>query len=377
MEPLERRAGVHVRRGGRRLLSFAGCDSLGLALHPRVLDAARRGLSVYGVGIGASRTTTGTARVHRDLEEELARWLEAPESVLTASGYLAGAVALAALAPGADGIFLDRGAHPALASAARASGLPVVPFDLFQAGALERTLERTRVRRPIVAVDAIDVPGCRIAPLQAIGGVVQAHRGVLVVDDAHGIGALGPNGRGVLASSGAAGAEVVLTGSLSKALGAHGGFVAGSREFCQAARRTGAYGGATPIPPALAAAALAAVNLAAGPDGEKRRRALQLNVQSLTAAWTMLGLPTPADPVPWFVLGRWRGEEAAAAERRLVALSRSFARVGLLVPHVSYGGRPPGGFLRVSVSALHRRTHLETLTRALAARSPCRRPFVK
>ncbi len=252
--------GVHVVVQGRRSVSFAGCDSLGLARHPDVVAAAARELAACGLGASASRTTTGTWTSHRRLERALAEWMQTEDAVLLPAGYMAASALSTALARDADLVLLDDAAHPALRDAATFTGLPVREYGHFDAAAATRSAHGAR---PLVLTDAVDVTAGRTAPLAALSRLVHAARGRLVVDDAHGIGVLGPRGRGTAAAQRATGDRVHVAGSLSKALGAHGGFVAGTKTICDDVRsRFAAYAGATPIPPSTAAAAHVAVQIA-------------------------------------------------------------------------------------------------------------------
>jgi 8-amino-7-oxononanoate synthase len=253
MDPLDGAHGVVVSAGGRRLVAFAGCDSLGLARHPRVVAAARRALDRFGAGASASRTTTGTMVPHVQLEKALARWLGAPDAVTTASGFLASALAVRALSSTCGGVLLDAGAHPALSRAAEGSGLRVKTYGRFDAEALRRALAAVRWRRPMVLTDSLDLTTGARAPVRALLAAARSRGAVLVLDDAHGVGALGPRGRGVSDGVKLPGPGFILAGTLAKALGAHGGFIAASSAVCRAARAAAEYAGATPVPPSVAA----------------------------------------------------------------------------------------------------------------------------
>jgi len=352
---IESADGVHVVAGGRRLVSFAGCDYLGLARHPEVIRAARRSLADCGVGAGASRTTTGTWTAHADLEHALAAWMNAEDCVLLPSGWVAGTALCAALAPEAESVLLDAGAHPALRDAARLTGLPVREFAHFDARAAARAADSGR---PLVLIDGVDVTRGALAPLPALSRLAARTGGRVVVDDAHGIGVLGPYGHGAAAALGAAGPRVHVAGSLSKALGAHGGFVTGSRDLCDAVRkRFAGYSGGTPIPPSTAAAAAVAVRLASG--GDDLRLRLRANAALLRRRFRVLGLDVPRTGLPWFSV-------AGRPARTLKAMESALRRDGFLVPYLRYFGAPPEGFLKIAVSAAHKRSHIESLADALA-----------
>jgi 7-keto-8-aminopelargonate synthetase-like enzyme len=354
--PIEAADGPFVVVRGRRLTSFAGCDYLGLARHPEVVAAAREALAACGVGAAASRTTTGTWAAHVELERALADWNGEEDAVLLPSGYVAGAALAAALARDADVVLLDAGAHPSLVDAATLTGLPVVRFPRFDADAARRA---ARGRRPLVVTDSVDVATGRLAPLRALRAVVDRAKGRLVVDDAHGVGVLGARGRGAVEELSAEGPRVHVAGSLSKALGAHGGFVVGSRRLCDDVRsRFRAYAGATPIPPSTAAAATAAVRLASGENSPRRR--LRANASILRRRFAAAGLATPRAGTPWFAV-------SGRAPRELKAVERALFEAGFLVPHIRYFGAPAEGFLKIAVTAAHRPEHVEALADALAA----------
>lgn len=354
-EPLQAADGVHVVVGGRRLVSFAGCDYLGLARNPAVVAAAVRELELCGLGAGASRTTTGTWQLHLDLERALARWLGTQDCVLLPSGWVAGTALAVTLAPGCDVVLLDGGAHPALREAARLTGLPVAEYAHFDARGAARSAAG---RRALVLTDAVDVFRGTLAPLAALGRAASQSGGFVIADDAHGVGVLGPRGRGAAAALRADGKRVLTVGSLSKAIGAHGGFVAAPRGVCARVRAEFAgYAGGTPIPPSTAAAAAVAVRRAS--RDESLRRRLRANAAVLRRRFAALGLAAPRPGLPWFAV-------AGLPASRLAAVERALRRDGYLVPHLRYFGAPDGGFLKIALSAAHEPAQVEALGDALA-----------
>ncbi len=358
LPPLEAIEGVHATHGGRRVLSFAGCDSLGLARHPEVVGAAREALARYGVGAGASRVTTGTARPHVELEAALARFLGAEAALVLPAGWLADAAAATALAPDCDGVLIDDRAHPSLEAAARLADRPVHRFAHFDAEDADRVRAAAGLRAPLVLTDAVDLASGALAPLAALQRIAAGSGGWLLVDDAHAVGVLGERGRGALEEARVTTERVVATTVLSKALGTHGGCVSGTADLVARVRRQApVFASATPLPPAVAAAGAAAVRLAEG--GDSLRARLRERARRLRARWTLLGLAPPRDAVPWFsITGRAEGD--------LRALSLRLLEAGILAPHVLYAGGPPGGFVRASVCALHEPGHVDALADALA-----------
>ncbi len=352
---VEAAAGACVEIGGRRLISFAGCDSLGLARHPDVVAAAALALRDCGVGAAASRATTGTWAHHVDLEHALATWLREEDAVLLPSGWLSVQALAGALAPCCDAVIVDVGAHPAVHDASRLTGLPVRTYRHLD-GDHARAVAGTD--RALIVTDSVDLVHGRLAPLADLAAAAAATGGALLVDDAHGVGVLGPAGRGAVAAAGAEGAHVLVAGSLSKALGAAGGFFAASRATCDAIRsHAHVYAGATPLPPAVAAAACAAVHLAA--SGDALRERLAGHARRLREGFAALGLTPPEVDVPWLAV---HGLPA----HRLQALADGLLEAGFLAPRTAYFGAPEGGVVRLVPSAAHEEQHVTALLDALA-----------
>ncbi|MCA8960499.1 MAG: aminotransferase class I/II-fold pyridoxal phosphate-dependent enzyme [Planctomycetes bacterium] len=328
---------------GRVIVAFAGCDYLGLSQDPQVIDALRSGLDDYGVGAGASRSTTGTCREHIELERELSLFLGAPDAVLLSDGTLANLAVAEALFPSSDDttIAVERDAHPSLRLALR--GRRIVSFDHHAA--------------PPATVDWIVTDGVypsvgKRAPIA--DWLARGHR--VWVDDAHGFGVLGDRGRGVLETFGLEPNDrLIVSGTLSKAAGTHGGFVAGTADLASAIRRTSPYVTATPPPPALARASRVALSRIA--EGSLRRR-LNDNSERMRRGLESLGIPTPGDAFPVFA---WAESSADATSR----IQRRLLDADFLVPCIRYPGGPDSAYLRLAVSALHEPSDIDALIEAL------------
>lgn len=357
---LQARSGVRVVVAGRELVAFAGCDYLGLSTSPEVLEALRAGLERYGVSAGASRTTTGGTDAHAALEAALAEHLELEEAVLTPEGWLANVATVEALAGVCERAFIDADAHASSGGAARAAGLDHEHFEHADPISLARRIEARRCRAPLVMTDGLFPAAGRCAPLAELLAVLPAG-GALLLDDAHGLGVLGARGAGTLERAGVRDGRIVSTGTLSKACGVYGGFVAGTHAWMDAVRASASYVGTTPLPPALAEAARVALRLLA--QGELRAT-LAARMAGLRAALEPLGLPAPEVETPVVALGA----RSSAAGR---ALHAALLEDGLLVPFVDYPGGPrgaPGGWLRVALCAAHSEADVERLAAALLAR---------
>ncbi|MFO1008458.1 MAG: pyridoxal phosphate-dependent aminotransferase family protein [Planctomycetota bacterium] len=351
---IERTSSTTARVNGRDALWFAGCDYLGLAHHPAVVEALTREARAHGVSCSASPTTTGTSPAHVELEARLARFLGVEAALLVADGYLSNLVALQSFGDELSSALVDRRSHVSLRDALRATNVPEREYDT---AAEARLLFAEGALRPcVLATDGLFPAAKHVAPLDALVPLLDLGLEALVVDDCHGLGVLGARGRGTCEHFGVAHERIVITGTLSKALGSFGGFVAGSKARIAAARRHAiAWAGATPIPPALARAGIAALDVLEG-EPERRER-LRANVARVAREFARLGLPVSGfeNPVATFSL-----PSAAAMERAHAELLDA----GLLVPFVQYPDGL-GGYLRIALSSEHAQDHVDALVRGV------------
>ena len=214
---------------GQPLVNFSSNDYLGLANETSLAQAASRGAHQHGVGSGASALVTGYRNVHRALEEELADYLQRERVLLCSSGYQANLAVLSALASRGDVIVQDRLCHASLIDGARLSGAELRRYPHQDMKGLERQLDRSTQGHALVVTDGVFSMDGDVARLERLVGISKRHGAWLVVDDAHGFGVTGPQGRGCVADAGLGEDEVpVLVGTLGKAFGCSGAFVAGS-----------------------------------------------------------------------------------------------------------------------------------------------------
>lgn len=341
----------------RELLYFGGCGYLGLAHHPRVVAALAEGAQRFGASAGASRETTGNCVAYDQLEHELARRIGVPEVVLTPEGYTANFVAAQALASERRVALIDSHSHPSLVDAAYAARLEVHTWAHGELELLERLLAQ-HGERAVVMSDGVFPSRGEIAPVRELAQMAGALDAALLIDDCHGTGVVGGGGRGSLEHAGVRDDHVVLTSTLSKALGCYGGLVAGASSLAATAREhSQAYIGSTPPPPALAHAALTALSLAY--DEPARLARLRRNCARVRDGFQALGLPTPREDLPVFAFAL---HEADA----MVALHEQLRRAGLFAPYVRYLGSPPSGNFRIVVNAEHSDDDLERLLHELA-----------
>ncbi|WP_322762490.1 8-amino-7-oxononanoate synthase [Frankia sp. Cr2] len=323
-----------------RQLDLAGNDYLGLSRHPDVVDGGVRALRTWGAGSTGSRLVTGTTTLHGDLEDALAAHTGFAAALVFATGYAANLGVLTALTGPDDLIVSDERNHASLVDACRLSRARVVIIPHTDVDAVDTALAGQPWRNAVVVTDSVFSADGDLAPLPALHAVARAHGALLLVDDAHGLGVVGPGGRGALADVGLAGEpDVVATVTLSKALGSQGGAVLGPaavRAHLIDTARTFIFD--TGLAPACAGSALAALELLAATPGladDVRRRASQL--AALTAA------PQPAGAVVSVILG----EPARAVEAAAVCRAHGVA-VGCFRPPTV----PPGtSRLRIAARA--------------------------
>jgi 8-amino-7-oxononanoate synthase len=352
--------GAHVVVDGRRLLNFASNDYLGLAQHPRLVDALARAAREWGVGASAAHLLGGHREEHAALEDALACWTGRERALLFSSGYMANLGVLSALLEAGDLCVQDRLNHASLLDAARLAGCTRKRYVHVDVDSAARQLA-TDARAPaLLATDGVFSMDGDIAPLRALAALCGAEGATLMVDDAHGLGVLGPEGAGSIAEAGLSQHEVpLLMGTLGKAIGVAGAFVAGGddliRGLVQSAR---SYVYTTALPPALAAAARTAIGIARF-EGWRRDR-LNCLVAHFRHGAAARGIVlhasrTPIQPV--------RVGDSAAA----LAVSRVLEQAGFHVPAIRPPTVPQGhARLRVALSALHAEADVECLLDALA-----------
>ncbi len=356
--------GPEIEIVGRQLANFSSNDYLGLANDPLLRKAATVAIKKFGVGAGASRLVSGTQSPHVALENALTKWKRTPAALVFSSGYAAAVGTLPALASKHDVIILDKLSHASLIDGARLSGATIRVFPHNHLGKLESHLEWAQRELPearlIVVTESVFSMDGDQAPLGELVELKKRFDAVLVLDEAHAIGVLGPNGRGLAAELGLEREVDVQLGTLSKALGVSGGYICGSRALIDwLINRARSFIFSTAPPPALAAAATAAIEFLASAEGENRRlllwkRIVRLHAE-LPAAEAAKGTANSAI-VPWIV----------GDEQRALDLARALQGEGLLVPAIRYPTVAKGAArLRITVSAAHTDAQIAQLGGAL------------
>jgi 8-amino-7-oxononanoate synthase len=349
---------AHVRVDGRDYLAFCSNDYLGLASDPRIVAAAKEGAERYGVGAGASHLILGHAAAHHELESALAAFTGLPQALLFSTGYMANMGVVSALVGRGDAVFADRLNHASLNDAALLSRAAFRRFPHNDLAALERLLLSTPARRRLVIVDAVFSMDGDIAPVPDLLELCVRHDAYLLIDDAHGFGVLGAQGRGTMAHFGIRSDRLIYMATLGKAAGVSGAFVAGSEALAESlVQQARTYIYTTATPPLLAHALLTSLKIIE--QEQWRRERLHELAQRLKqglqgAPWRLLPSDTPIQPL------------LVGGNAEALALSARLAGEGLLVSAIRPPTVPQGtARLRISLSADHGIDDVDRLVSAL------------
>jgi 8-amino-7-oxononanoate synthase len=350
--------GSRIVVAGREYLAFCSNDYLGLANHPRIVEAAVEAARTCGVGEGASHLLSGHSVVHERLEAKLAEFLEVPRALLFSTGYQANIGAVTALVGAEDAVFSDALNHASLIDGVRLSRARVVRYPHADLDYLGKALAESRARGKLVVSDGVFSMDGDIAPLRPMLDLCERHDAWLLVDDAHGFGVIGPEGRGSAAHFGLRSPRLVHVGTLGKAAGVSGAFVAGASEVIETVlQRARTYIYTTAAPALLAAAVEASLELIRKEEWRREhlRRLIAILRQSLHGAEPALA---PSDtPIQPLVIG---------ASSEAVAASAVLRERGILAPAIRPPTVPEGtARLRISLSAAHSEQDVTRLAAAL------------
>jgi 8-amino-7-oxononanoate synthase len=351
---ISRKSVSSVAADGGQLWNFASNDYLGLAHHPVIAEAFIEGVRKYGTGATASRLVTGSTAPHHLLEETLAAAKHSEAALTFTSGYTAALSAIPVIAGKGDFVLLDRLAHASLIDAARMSEATLRVFPHNDTPGLAKTLSKIRAKhtsaRILVVTESVFSMDGDICPLAEILGLCEAHGALLLLDEAHATGILGPTGMGLAEHLGLQGKIHFQMGTLSKAVGLSGGYLAASRDWISLiANRARPFIYTTAPPPAIAHAALAAITLISSAVGKSLRETLFQNI-------ALIRENHPSAIIP-HILGN--NETALAA-------SASLREKGFLIPAIRHPTVPQGtARLRITVSAAHPQEAVQALAACL------------
>jgi 8-amino-7-oxononanoate synthase len=342
----QRRQTTRLRIDGREVLNFGSNDYLGLAADPRLGAAVAAAIGADGWGSGASPLVTGYAERHQQLEQRLSEFEAAEAALLFPSGFAANLGTIAALAGPGDTVFTDRKNHASLLDGCRLSRADVRVYPHNDWRKLQSLLSHRGGARRLIVTDSLFSMDGDLAPLAELAGLAERYGAMLLIDEAHATGVFGPAGRGVAEQLGLDGRIPIRVGTLSKALGSIGGFVAGSRPLIEwLVNRARPYVFSTAAPAAVCAAGIAALDIVR--DEPQRRRQLLANAGTLRAALAEQGwnVGHSASQIIPLVVGE---------PDRATALSARLLDRGLLVPAIRPPTVPQGeACLRISLSYGH------------------------
>jgi 8-amino-7-oxononanoate synthase len=357
---IEKTGGAGITVSGHELLNFSSNDYLGLASHPALAEAMGEAARTWGTGSTASRLICGTTREHAALEEELAEAKGTEAALVFSTGVAAASGTIPSLVGRGDVVIVDKLAHACLIDAIHASGAKLRVFPHNDLGKLEAHLQWARRTDPqgrvLIVTESVFSMDGDLAQLRDIVSLKERHGALLLLDEAHAVGVRGSGAQGLAGELGLSNRIEIQMGTLGKALGVSGGYIAGSRVLIDLlVNRARSFIFSTAPSPALAAACRAALRIVQTPEGDTLRAKLQENLGLLS---TGLKIPVPPSAIVPLVLG---GEEKA------LAASARVLEAGFFVPAIRYPTVPRNtARLRITVSAAHRPEQVQALAATLA-----------
>jgi 8-amino-7-oxononanoate synthase len=364
VKTLSSQPGAVVALEGRLVLNFASNDYLGLAGDERLKQAAIAAIQQYGTGSTGSRLLSGHRPIHRELEGAIAQWKQTEDAIVFSSGYAANMGTIPALVGAKDLILGDAYNHSSLKNGSKLSGAAVLDYAHCNMAALQQQLEQHRdhYRRCLIATDSVFSMDGDLCPLPELLALAEAFCCMVLVDEAHGTGVLGATGAGGVEHLGCSGKPLIHMGTLSKALGSLGGYVAGSAALIDFLRnRAATWIYTTALSPADTAAALAAIAIIQSEPARRQHlwaRVAQLKTSLETQLREDTSIQVLPSASPIICLQMSKAETVLAASQHLLAQ-------GIYAPAI----RPPtvpASRIRLSLMATHTAEHIEQLVRAIA-----------
>jgi len=351
---LENIKATHADINGKNTVLFCGNDYLGLSRHPKLMEAARKVITEYGVGTGSARLISGTTTWHSALENRIATFLGKEKALLFSSGYLANLGTLTALIKKDDLILLDKLSHASLIDAAQYSKGKLRIFPHGNLSYLEKILKASKEKRKWIVTDSVFSMDGDLVQLDQLIDLKNRYDAYLVLDEAHGTGVFGKNGKGVSEYFEVMNQIDIHIGTLSKAVGSFGGFVAGSSELIDyLMNHARSFIFETALPPSICAAAISGFDLIE--EEPELRNRLWKNVRLLRSKLEETGAPLlPGEsPILPVVFGD---------EKKTLDIAEMLMKNGFLIPAVRYPTVPKGkARLRITVSAAHKEDDIDRL----------------
>jgi 8-amino-7-oxononanoate synthase len=339
------------------LFKFAGNDYLGLATHPAVIAGVCEAARKYGVSSTSSRWAQGWTPLHEELEQGLRAWMGSEDACIFGAAYMGGVIYYGQMAAlGRRVVFCDAMAHSNQFLGLRAAGMEIRTFRHLDVADLRRITAGYAGPPAIVATDGVFGISGEVAPVAALAEVARQLDAELFIDDAHGVGVLGDRGRGAAELAGLQPGDATVLGSMSKAMGANGGFLAGRKDLIERFKHSPEASGSAVPPPPIAGAALAALQIIR--DDPAPRRRMEANAARMRRILADAGIALADSCHP--ILGMLLRDEAEAT-----ALDRHFAQHGLWIPYFKYASEPRQNLLRAAARAVYSDAQLDQFAEAV------------
>ena len=352
--------GPHTVINGRKCLYFGGTGYFGFQMHPEVIKSAQRALDDFGMCTATSRNVFGTSPLYLEVEKKASEFFASENSIYLPSGYLVNIAGFQSLSQlkRFDAMFVDEGAHWSITDFMYALQTPVFTFAHGDPGSLEKELKNNLKagQKPLVVSDGIFPTFGKIAPIVEYFKLVETYDGCMWLDDCHAIGVLGANGRGTYEHFGLQSPKLYFGGTLSKAVGAHGGIIPGTEDFILPIRTGHIANGANASTAAAAGAAVKGMDLMMSQP--RLRQQLWQNAKHLKSGLSKLGFEQDDSPVPIAAWTLKTGEEMDRVHTELM-------NRGIAIQRTHYVGAGPNGALRAVVFANHTSEQIETLLNGL------------
>lgn len=360
--PISSASATTLTLDGKRVVSFGGCNYLGLSFHPGVQAALVQGMQQFGISTSASRQTTGNTTAHDRLEELLGSFLKAESAIVVPDGYTANLAAAQALARTHRVSLIDARCHRSIREAVKGVGMTLVEYRHLDArDAAAKLGALAKGTSACVWTDGVFASDGSVAPVPELLAAAQQADATLVIDDCHGFCTLGDGGRGTLSHFGLASkplTNVVITTTLAKGLGCHGGTIAGTAELVSTIRSHSiAYICTTPVSPAIATAAAEALAVVQGePDRIER---LRKNVTRLGGVLRAMNLPIAETPAPIFTF-------TLPTRSQMEEVHQGLIQQGFLAPLSDYPDGPAPCYFRLSASSEHTPEQIDAFAATLS-----------
>ncbi|MCD6233544.1 MAG: pyridoxal phosphate-dependent aminotransferase family protein [Candidatus Marinimicrobia bacterium] len=345
---------THVEFEGDTYLFFGGYDYHRLSWHPEIMDTMNRAARKYGINSGGSRCTTGNHPLHIDLERTLSRFFNLEDALLLPTGYLANIALFQGLRKHFDIVFIDEKSHPCIRNGTYVAGMETLVYPHMDGDFIEKQVQKLprNKKRFLIVTEGTGSVYSPIVPADQYARIAEKYNGMLLVDEAHTAGILGQTGRGIREHFKICADRYLISGTLSKAFGTYGGFIAGGKKWIETIRCTAhAYQGSSAFPLPLCAAGIKAIDIIdRSPEKVHVLQQTSLKVKKYLAekGFSLPLTPTPTIPVLY--------DTPAQTEK----LKKILKQAGIYPTYIFYPGGPKAGYFRFALSSAHSEEDIKT-----------------